>query len=270
MGTDAIAAETLAALDDGRQIDPVTARMPGFDLGAAYRVTAAHRSLRQARGERVVGRKLGFANRNIWPEFGVHAPIWGDLFDSTLCSVGPGEDAAFDLTALREPKIEPEIAFGLASPPEPGMDEAALMGCVAWVAHGIEVVQSLYPGWRFKAPDTVAGFAMHGAYLMGPRLPVAPGDAADWGRRLADFHVTLEKDGVQMDRGHASDVLDGPLTALRHLVNLLEADPDNPPLTAGEFVTTGTVTRALDIRPGQTWATRVEGLALPGLRVTFR
>jgi 2-oxo-3-hexenedioate decarboxylase len=209
MDTAAIAADLLAALDGGRSVAPLTGRLPGFDLAAAYRVTAAHRRLRTARGETVVGRKLGFTNRNIWPEFGVFAPIWGDVFDTSFHEIAP-EGADFELSAFSEPKIEPEIAFGLVRAPEPGMDDAALMSCVAWVAHGVEVVQSLYPGWRFQAPDTVAGFAMHGAYLMGPRVPVAPGETAGWVRMLADFHVTLTRDGKAMDRGHASDVLGGP------------------------------------------------------------
>jgi len=143
------------------------------------------------------------------------------------------------------------------------------MGCIGWVAHGVEVVQSLYPGWAFEAPDTVAAFAMHGAYLMGPRRPVTDAARADWRARLGSFSLTLFRNGEPVARGRAADVLDGPLSALRHLVELLKDDPDNPPLAAGEIVTTGTVTRALDIRPGETWMTRLEGLDLPGLTVRF-
>jgi 2-oxo-3-hexenedioate decarboxylase len=51
---------------------------------------------------------------------------------------------------------------------------------------------------------------------------------------------------------------------------LLAVDPDNPPLAAGELVTTGTVTRALQIAPGERWTTRLTGLPLAGLDVTFR
>lgn len=268
MDTDAIAIEALAALDERDRLDPFTSRDPGFDLAAAYRVTAALRRMRCARGERVVGRKLGFTNRTIWPEYGVYAPIWGDMFDTTVHEIG-ATGAVFDLKGLAEPKIEPEIAFGLARAPKPGMDEAGIMGCIGWVAHGVEVVQSLYPGWAFEAPDTVAAFAMHGAYLMGPRRPVTDAARADWRARLGSFSLTLFRNGEPVARGRAADVLDGPLSALRHLVELLKDDPDNPPLAAGEIVTTGTVTRALDIRPGETWMTRLEGLDLPGLTVRF-
>ncbi len=53
------------------------------------------------------------------------------------------------------------------------MDEAALLGCIAWVAHGFEIVHSMFAGWRFAAADTVAAFALHGAYRLGPRRPIA-------------------------------------------------------------------------------------------------
>lgn len=266
----AIAAETLAAVDGGTPLAPLAGRVPGFDLAAAYRISAEHRRLRLARGARLVGQKLGFTNRTIWPEYGVDAPIRGDLFDTT-CHDIPTEGTVFDLSGLQEPKIEPEIALGMARAPEPGMDEAQLMACIGWVAHGVEIVQSPFPGWRFAAPDTVAAGALHGAYLMGPRLSVAGADPAEWARRLADFQVALEKDGEPADRGHASDVLGGgPLAALGHLIELLAADPDAPPFGPGSFLTTGTVTRALDIRPGESWQTRIAGLPLPGLSLEFR
>ena len=45
---EAIATETLAARDEGRQIQPFTGRYPNLDMAAAYRVCAAlrHRRLR--------------------------------------------------------------------------------------------------------------------------------------------------------------------------------------------------------------------------------
>src|SRR4051812_10329213 len=79
-----IAAEAFAALDSDRQITPFSQRYPGFDPDAAYRVNAAVRRLREARGEKVVGRKIGFTNRTIWEEYGVFAPNWGYVYDSTV------------------------------------------------------------------------------------------------------------------------------------------------------------------------------------------
>ncbi|MEX2629144.1 MAG: hypothetical protein WD341_04330 [Tistlia sp.] len=265
---DGIAGELVGLLGSGRQIRPFSQREGGLGLADAYRVTDRVRRLRMARGETPVGRKIGFTNRTIWDEYGVHAPIWGPVYDSTvrdLAAVAGG----FALAGLAEPRLEPEIVLGLARAPEPGMDEAALLGCLEWVAHGFEIVQSVFPGWVFAPADTVAAFGLHGALLVGPRRPVPAAGQGAWLASLAGFEIELWRDGALMDRGRAANVLDGPLSALRHLVGLLAEDPVNPPLAAGELVTTGTLTRALPIAPGERWQTRLSGIALEAIEVRF-
>ena len=264
----AIAAEALAAFDTGARLTPFTTRHPELDLDAAYRVAAALRRLRRARGERPVGRKIGFTNRTIWAEYGVATPIWGDLYDTTVRELAAYADG-FALGRLAEPKIEPEIVVGLVSAPTPGMDETALLGCIGWVAHGFEIVHSPFPGWRFAVADTVAAGGMHGALLIGPRHVLARGSHARWQAALASFTIALTRDGTVEDRGAAANVLDGPLSALRHLVGLLTRDPVNPPLAAGDIVTTGTITRALAVAPGETWTTALDGIGLDGIGVRF-
>jgi 2-oxo-3-hexenedioate decarboxylase len=53
------------------------------------------------------------------------------------------------------------------------------------------------------------------------------------------------------------------------LVELLSADPEHPPLAAGEIVASGTLTRALPVKAGQTWTTKLEGIALEGISLRF-
>ena len=52
-------------------------------------------------------------------------------------------------------------------------------------------------------------------------------------------------------------------------MDLLAKDRDNPPLAAGEIVTTGTLTKALPVAPGETWTTQLSGVALDGISVRF-
>ena len=108
---------------------------------------------------RPIGRKIGFTNRTIWPQYGVYAPIWGYVFDTTVYELATVD--ALPLATLSEPRIEPEIMFGLKSAPAPDMDEAALLECVEWVALGFEIVQSIYPAWKFSAADTIAANGLH-------------------------------------------------------------------------------------------------------------
>jgi 2-oxo-3-hexenedioate decarboxylase len=64
-------------------------------------------------------------------------------------------------------------------------------------------------------------------------------------------------------------VLGSPLLALRHLVQLLAGDLQNPPLGAGELVSTGTLTLAMPARAGQTWTTKVQGIPLEEIELRF-
>ena len=83
------------------------------------------------------------------------------------------------------------------------------------------------------------------------------------------FDIELYCDGQLIDRGHASNVLDGPLSAVRHLVELLSSDPDNLPLAAGEIVTSGTLTRALPVKAGETRTTKLNGIGLDGVSLSI-
>jgi 2-keto-4-pentenoate hydratase len=262
----AVADEVFATIGTGRQISGFTSRPAGLTLDEGYRVTALLDRKHEARGDKRLGRKIGFTNRTIWEQYKVYAPVWGYVYDSTVHDLS--DTAALPLTGFAEPRIEPEIVFGLSRAPAPEMDEAALLSCVDWVAHGFEIVQSIFPQWQFSPADTVAANGLHGALLIGPRRTIGS-HGADWQRMLSGFEIDLLCDGRVIDRGHSENVLGGPVSALRHLVGLLAGDASNPPLVAGEIVTTGTLTRAMPVKPGETWTTKLDGIALEGIRLRF-
>jgi 2-oxo-3-hexenedioate decarboxylase len=263
-----IADIVIATLDARAQLPPFTRSAAGLSMPDAYRVSRAVAARRVARGEAIVGRKIGFTNPAIWPEYGVDQPLYGPMYATTVSHVD-APVASFSLDRFVEPRIEPEIVLGLAAAPSAGMDEAALVACIGWVAHGFEIVQSLYPGWSFGAPDCVAGFGMHGALICGPQRPVAAGERGDVLTALREITVTLARNGETKDAGVGRNVLGGPVSALRRLVQVLAADPEAAPLAAGEIITTGTITRAFPIAAGERWTTAVAGLGLPGLDVAF-
>jgi 2-oxo-3-hexenedioate decarboxylase len=259
------AGELLAALDGVGLVPLLSERDPGFDLVEAFAVADALRRLRLGRGERTAGYKIGFTNRGIWDRYGVHAPIWGPVWDSTVEQVEGGE-ATVSLAPFSQPRLEPEIMFGFARSPRAGMSEAELAGCLEWVAHGYEIVHTHSADWRFKAADTVADFALHGRLFVGRRVPIAA--FADPARELASLHVALLKDGVVIDEGDATIVLDGPLTALRLWVDAMAAQPEQWPIVAGDIVTTGTITDAAPMTPGHRFQTRLSDPRLPGLALS--
>jgi 2-oxo-3-hexenedioate decarboxylase len=261
-----IAADVLAALAGHRQIPPFSREGRELAVTDAYRMTAMLRAAFEARGEKITGRKIGFTNRQMWAVYGVQAPIWGYCTDRTTHDLAttPVQRAR----DFAEPRIEPEVMFGLGKAPSAGMDDAALLDCVDWVALGYEIVQSIFPGWKFAAADTIAANALHGGLLVGKRHAIAPRKDA-WHRELASFSIELFCDGKLSQTGGGALVLGSPLLALRHLVELLAKDPHNQPLRAGEIISTGTLTLAMPVSAGQTWTARARGIPLEDITVRF-
>ena len=261
----ALATELLAAYDGATLAPLITAREGSFSMADAFAVADHARALRLARGERTMGYKIGFTNRSIWPLYGVHEPIWGPVWNTTTQQLD-GTSADVSLAGLSQPRLEPEVVFGFSATPRAGMSEAELTGCLAWVAHGFEIVHTHYEDWRFKAPDTVADFALHGRLFIGPQVPV--GRFEMLGPELAALQVELLRDGEAVDRGNATVVLDGPLNALRLWVDAMAAQPQHWPILPGDVVTTGTITDAWPLVPGQRWQSRLSDSRLSGLTLT--
>ena len=256
----------VTALDDHIQVPLFSQSSEVLTVSDAYRVTTLLRVAFESRGDGIRGRKIGFTNRDMWDVYGVRAPIWGYCTDRTTFELV--DTSVQHVSDFAEPRIEPEIVFGLGAAPHPSMDEGELLDCIEWISLGYEVVQSIFPGWKFTASDTIAANALHGALLIGNRHAIAPRKGA-WHRELASFCAELFCDGKLSQSGGGAVVLGSPLNALQHLVRLLADDNHNPPLGAGEIVSTGTLTLAMAVGAGQTWATRVHGIPLEDITIRF-
>ena len=260
--------ELLSHYDSGLPWPVAPSSAAGFDVRAAYQQALAVRALRLARGEQPRGFKIGFTNRSIWARYQVFAPIWGTVYDSTLrfCD----GQAALALAGTCQPRIEPEVVFGMRATPAPGATLDALFAAIDWVAPGFEIVQSHLPDWKFQAADTVADGSLHARLLVGPRQSVQSiaSNAGQLEALLAACQVTLLKDGNPVDTGCGANVLDNPLRALHHFLGELRQCPGAPELMPGDVVTTGTWTDAWPVAAGEQWQAAF-GTPLPELRVDF-
>jgi len=262
-----IAAELTRVNATGAEIAPFSERYADLTPETGYRAAAQLHAHRIAQGWKPAGRKIGFTNRTIWKRYGVYEPMWGMVYDRTLLFSKDGR-ARVALAGLAQPRIEPEICFRLASAPPPDARDAhALLATIDWVAHAIEIVQCHHPGWRIKIADCTADNGLHGRLVVGTPVPI---DALpDLAERLPALEVTLRCAGRVVDHGVGANVLDSPLNALAFLIEVLAKQPEAPPLAAGEIITTGVLTDAHPVAPGETWSTTFEGLPLAGLEVSF-
>jgi len=264
-----IAQELLAAWDHGRVVTSIVARHSAFSWDDAYAVSAELIRLRRARGEKTVGRKIGFTNRNIWPQYGATSPIWHPVYDRTLIHAHNGV-ATLSLSGSSQPLIEPEIAFGLRGPvPVNCKDPAQILQAIEWYAPSFEIVCCHFVDWKCTPAEFAADFSLHWRLIVG--APVAiNGDPATLSRQLHDCRITLSKNGSAMDSGTGANALDHPALALGFLADILALQPAFDTLAAGEIITTGTLTSALPVKAGETWRSGYEGLpGVEGLTLRF-
>ena len=261
---DALARDLLRACETATLLPLPSDADPGFDLAQAFEVADRMRAARIARGQVPAGYKIGFTNRRIWRLYGVYAPIWATVWQHTLHLLDC-DAVRVDLNGLSQPRLEPEVVFGLKAAPRAGMDNAALAGCIEWVAHGFEIVQTHFADWRFRRGDCFADDALHGRLYVGPRVPI--GHFADLAAELRALQVELLRDGEVVDRGEGSIVLDGPVDALRQWVEAMHAQPRHWPIRPGDVVTTGTITDAWPMAPGMRFETRLSDERLCPLKL---
>ena len=221
MRIDDIARELLDAFDGGGTIASVVERNPGFGWEEGYRVAAEISRMRRARGERTIGRKIGFTNRNIWAQYGATAPIWAHVYDQTVV-FAEDQRASVSLRGSARPRLEPEIAFRLSRPLEAGLTEPArILERVEWIAASFEIVDCHFAGWKFRSADSVADFALHWRLVLGAPHYVRADEISDLATQLRDCQVTLRQDGALVDRGVGANALGHPAAALAHLADLL-------------------------------------------------
>ena len=264
----AIADRLIAAYDNATTLAPITAGAPDFDVAAAYDVLREIEARRIAGGWQPVGRKIGFTNRTIWPRYGVYLPMWAHVWSHTVHHASANR-ATLALAPFVQPRIEPEVVFKLKAPVPVAGDARAVLASAEWIAPGFEIVQSHFPGWKFAAADCTAAFGLHGALVVGTPITVTGRNLDSLAALLPTFALTLARDGALVDKGVGANVLDSPALALLHLAQVLAGQPQFPALAAGETVTTGTITDAWPVAPGETWTSDYGALGLPGLTLTF-
>lgn len=234
-----IAAELFEAGQSRTPIDPLSERYPDLDIASAYRVQSLQIADRVARGDHVVGFKIGLTSQAMRDQMGVHEPDFGHLLASTVV------DRVVPLDRLIAPLVEPEIAVVLSTSLRgPGLMPNDVAAAIATVHPALEVVDSRIRGWRIRIFDTIADNASAGLVILGDPMP--PGAIA-----IDELHCSMVVNSDAAVSGHACDTMGSPLAAVTWLANTLGTL--GVELPAGSILLTGALTRAVRL----TAATRI-------------
>ena len=219
----------------------------------AYALQAALVERRLARGERLVGFKMGLTSLAKMAQVNVNEPIMGKLTDAM--EVPDGESLA--LGRFIHPRVEPEIAFCLACDLAGEIDVAAARAAVAKVAPAIDVLDSRYAAFKFNLADGIADNCSSAAFVVGP-WSLCP-------ESLGDLPMQIEVDGVIAHEGSSQEILGDPFNSLVRAARL--AGRHGMVLPAGAIFLTGAATAAVPVSAGTTVRAVVGGLGDCSLRV---
>lgn len=207
-----------------------------LDIDDAYAVQAALLERRVARGERIVGVKLGFTSKAKMAQMGVSDVIVGRLTDAMRIADGD----TVDLGRFIHPKVEPEVAYRICRDVDLDDPLTDIESCVDAVAPALEIIDSRYRDFRFTYTDVVADNTSASGYAIGPWRPVA--SVANRAVRLR----TADAESV----GSTGAILGDPVHALHALLDMCRRR--GIPLRAGEVVLAGAATAALPLVAGVT------------------
>jgi 2-oxo-3-hexenedioate decarboxylase len=240
-------------------------REAGFDLAAGYRVEAELVRMRAADGIPAVGRKVGYANRALWRVFKLDTVAWAHMYADTVHHASGGA-ASLGIGNMVAPKIEPEIVFKLKQAPGGELgDPATALEAVDWLAPGFEIVDCVFPDWKFTPADFVASFGLHAGLIVGESLRVTPERIPALVAQLGALNTRLLKNGQLIAEGGGRKVLESPALCLGELAAGIGRQEGAEPLAAGELIATGALTDNQFIAAGETWTAVMDGLDLAPL-----
>jgi 2-oxo-3-hexenedioate decarboxylase len=220
-------------------VAPITDTEPALGLDDAYAIQDELLARRLARGERLVGAKVGLTSRAKQEAMGVGEPVYGWLTDAMAL---PAE-APVVLSELIHPRVEPEIVFLLGDDlAGPGVTAQDVLAATEAVCCGLEVIDSRYEDFRFSLADVVADNTSAARFVLNPRR-VDPGPID-----LALVGCLLEDGPDLVATAAGAAVVGHPAESVALLANHLGRRGRR--LEAGWVVLSGGLTDAARLAPG--------------------
>lgn len=266
MTPDAVARALLQSRQNAT-LTPPPSQDPAYTLADAYAVAKIHYDEAARAGRVATGRKIGFTNPAAWANMELNTPVWGFVYTHTVIDSASGVTTV-DIQRTMQPKIEPEIMFGLKSGVIGTGDPVAALQAVEWIALGFEVVSCPYPDWKFKGVDAVSAFGLHHALYVGPKRMLTPqDDLTALVAQLGSASARIYKNDTVAGEGSGAIVLGNPARALAAIAIVIANQPQFAPLGVGEIISSGTLTPPPAIAVGDTIRAEVQGIDLAPVTV---
>ncbi len=252
-----LGAELFQALCTRSTVPPLSKRHPGMTIDDAYAVSLHILRQREARGEHVIGKKIGVTSKAVQDMLGVFQPDFGFL--TNTMKYEDGASVSLRAANLIQPRAEGEIAFMLKADLQgPGITCDDVLAATAWVAPCFEIVDSRIEAWKIAIEDTVADNASCGIFVIGAQR--TDPNALD----LAAVCMQMWKNGAEAGAGVGAAVQGHPAQAVAWLANTLGAC--GIPFKSGELILSGALAPLVPVAAGDSFVMRIDGMGECSIR----
>lgn len=254
----ALAASLMTAEERRTPIEVPSLEHPGMAAEDGYAIQRAIIAKKVARGERLVGKKVGLTSKANRDVFGVHEPVYGQLLARGVYL----ENTPVQTAQLIQPIIECEITFVMRRRLEgPGVTVPDVLRATEGIMPSLELGDSRMRNWigRATVADILADSCGTAGIIVGGEL-----------HSLHHFDLrytgmVVEKNGEIIATGASGAVLGNPAQSVAWLANKL-AEVELA-LEEGDMVLSGALTGAVQMAAGDILkATFGSGLGAVGVK----
>lgn len=205
--------------------------------------------MREQKGAKVVGKKIGLTSKVMQNMLGVNRPDYGHILNDMIYK----EEEIIKLSNYISPKVEFEIAFILKKEiASESVNVNNILESIDYVVPAIEIIDSRISDWKIKFEDTVADNGSSAAVILGKNKMKL--DNLD----LVNLKAEIYKFNEKIDEGYGSAVLGNPLEAIVWLAKSLHEYDIK--LNEGEIILSGALTKALEVSEGDEFTAKFEHL----------
>jgi 2-keto-4-pentenoate hydratase len=230
------------AEEQRRPIPPLRETWPAIGVVDAYEIQLLNIRRRLESGATVHGHKVGLSSHAMQEMMGVDEPDYGHLLSDMALSA----DEPVPADRYCYPRVEVEVGFVLGETlPGEGCTVDDVLAATEYVAPAIELIDSRILDWDIKIADTIADNASSAGYVLGTQR--TDPRSLD----LRTIEAVLTRNGEQVAEGRSDAVLGNPVTAVAWLADKVAGF--GVKLEAGNVILPGSVHRAVDVRPGDSF-----------------
>lgn len=230
-------------------VKKITDDYPDMDWEDAYDIQWEIRRRKEARGNRVVGLKMGLTSYAKMKQMGVENPVYAFLVDY----FNVPDAGTVKVSELIHPKVEAEIAIITNKELKgPGCSVAEVLAATESVLPAVEVIDSRYENFRFDLKSVIADNASSARFVTGGNIKRP--DQVD----MKTLGVVMEINGKVVTTGAGAAVLGHPAASVAMLANMLAERGEVIP--AGTFIMTGGITEAIAVKAGDSVCVRYQDL----------